>query len=171
MHHFNFLISQIINIIFSDLNNIVLNFRFGLGGKSGESQLHVPVCLHWMGFPQVRYIWHVCGQCIQQPKCIFVHILHVHSKTDDVTLFWKTVRKNIFLSWAQMNRQKCKAFVCMLLSSYKWKERLSVCLSIISTTIHLIDFTLGRCIAECRVWSCVDERFSRKLRAAIPEAK
>ncbi len=31
-------------------------------------------------------------------------------------------------------------------SNYKWKE--SVCHSIISTTIHPIDFTLGRCIAE-----------------------
>ncbi len=33
-------------------------------------------------------------------------------------------------------------------SNYKWKEFLSVCPSIISTTVHLIDFTLDRCVAE-----------------------
>ncbi len=56
-------------------------------------------------------------------------------------------------------------------------EGVSVCSSIISTTVHPIDFTLGGCTAEdprkCSVEREVflDERFSRKLHAAIPEAK
>ncbi len=45
---------------------------------------------------------------------------------------------------------------------------LSVCLLIIPTMVQPIDFTLGRCIVDdqkevqCWVWSCLDERFSRK---------
>ncbi len=58
----------------------------------------------------------------------------------------------------------------------KSKSPLSICSSIISTTVHPINFTHAGCIAEgprkcSRVWSCLDERFSRKLHAAILEVK
>ncbi len=38
--------------------------------------------------------------------------------------------------------------LCTGANNYKWKESLSVCPSIISTTVHPIDFILGGCIAE-----------------------
>ncbi len=49
----------------------------------------------------------------------------------------------------------------------------SVCSLIISTAVHPIDVTLvwGPKEVQCGVGSCLDEQFSRKLQAAIPEAK
>ncbi len=38
----------------------------------------------------------------------------------------------------------------LTISNYKWKESLSVCPGVISTTVPLIDFTLGGCIEDQR---------------------